>query len=149
MYYIRRYERAKTRYLTAQNTYRNAVDKKEYLFQRTQPQAIQIKADPVMGSGDSNPLEQYMIEKDRLKIDTVITEAWELLRERERILAVAERDLRGSIGLYDRVYVARYLDGIAVEVIAKRMNYSKRQIYRVLDIVSKKMAQNVTKAVIE
>lgn len=149
MYYIRRYEKAKAKYLTAQNAYRNAVDKKEFLFQRTQPQAIEIKADKVMGSGDSNPLEQYMIAKDQLHIDTVITEAWELLRERERILAVAERDLRGSIGLYDRVYVARYLDGIAVDLIAKRINYSRRQTYRVLDIISKKMAQNVTKGMLE
>lgn len=140
MFYIRRYEKAKTRYLTAQNQYRKAVDRKEYLFQRTQPQAIQIKADQVMGSGDSNPLEQYMIAKDQLKIDTVITEAWELLRERERLLAVAERDLRGSVGLYDRIYVARYLDGMEVESIAKRMHYSRSQIYRILGIISSKDA---------
>lgn len=140
MYYIRRYERAKSKYMTAQNAYRAAVDKKEFLFQRTQPQAIQIKADPVMGSGDSNPLEQYMIEKDRLQIDTVITEAWELLRERERILAVAERDLRGSIGLFDRIYVARYLDGLEVDHIAKRLHYSRSQVYRILERIAGKDA---------
>lgn len=149
MYYIRRYDRARAKYITAQNTYRAAVDKKELLFQRTQPQAIEIKPDKIMGSGDSNPLEQYMIAKDQLQIDTVITEAWELLRERERILAVAERDLRGSVGLWDRIYTARYLDGMSVDDIARRMHYSERQIYRIIDSIGKKMSGNVSKSVIE
>lgn len=144
MYYIRRYDRARAKYITAQNTYRAAVDKKELLFQRTQPQAIEIKPDKIMGSGDSNPLEQYMIAKDQLQIDTVITEAWELLRERERILAVAERDLRGSVGLWDRIYTARYLDGIEVEHIARRIHYSKSQVYRILETIAEKMRQNAT-----
>lgn len=144
MYYIRRYDRARAKYITAQNTYRAAVDKKELLFQRTQPQAIEIKPDKIMGSGDSNPLEAYMIAKDQLQIDTVITEAWELLRERERILAVAERDLRGSVGLWDRIYTARYLDGIEVEHIARRLHYSKSQVYRILETIAEKMRQNAT-----
>lgn len=146
MYYIRRYDRAKAKYISAQNTYRAAVDKKELLFQRTQPQAIEIKPDKIMGSGDSNPLEAYMIAKDQLQIDTVITEAWELLRERERILAVAERDLRGSVGLWDQIYTARYLDGIEVEHIARRIHYSKSQVYRILETIAEKMRQNATDA---
>lgn len=146
MYYIRRYDRARAKYIAAQNTYRAAVDKKELLFQRTQPQAIEIKPDKIMGSGDSNPLEAYMIAKDQLQIDTVITEAWELLRDRERILAVAERDLRGSVGLWDRIYTARYLDGIEVEHIAKRIHYSKSQVYRILETITEKMRQNATDA---
>lgn len=148
MYYINRYERAKAKYITAQDTYKAAVDRKSELFQRTQPQAISIKADKITGGGISNPLEDYMIAKDKLRLDDRIREAWDLLRERERILQTAERDLRQSVALYDRIYTARYLDAHSVESIASHLHYSKRQVYRILDTISAKMAQNVTKAML-
>jgi hypothetical protein len=145
VYYINRYERAKAKYINAQDTYKAAVDRKSELFQRTQPQAISIKADKITGGGVSNPLEDYMIAKDKLRLDDRIREAWDLLRERERILQTAERDLRQSVALYDRIYTARYLDAHSVESIARHLHYSERQIYRIIETINKKMAQNVTK----
>lgn len=146
MYYILRYESAKAKYIDAQDAYRRLVDKKDELFQRTQPQAIEIKPDKISGGGASNPLEEYMIAKDRLGVDDRIVEARNILQERVQLLEVAERDLRQSPALYDRVYVMRYLSAHSVDYIARSLHYSKRQVYNIINTIAEKSAQNFTKA---
>lgn len=143
---IREYDRNRRRYDLAVDTYERLLIRKEELFQRTQPQAIEIKPDKISGGAASNPLEEYMIAKDRLGVDDRIIEARNILKERVQLLEVAERDLRQSPALYDRVYVMRYLSAHSVDYIARSLHYSRRQVYRILDTIAEKMAQNVTKA---
>lgn len=145
MHYILRYESCQAMYMRVLDMYNAALTQKEMLFQRTQPQGIQIKPDKIEGSGGSNPLEEYMIRKDELQIDRRIEEARVMLEYRDELLQKAERDLRASRGTWDMIYVYRYLDNRTVRWIAKKMNYSQRNIYMILERIRRKSAKYFTR----
>ena len=44
-----------------------------------------------------------------------------------------EKELRLSNDKADVVYCLKFVDGVGTTAIAKRLNYSKSQVYRVLD----------------
>lgn len=138
MYYIKRYRRNLIRYENAMDIHEQLVSQREALFQRTQPQAIQIKTDKIMGSGTGNPLEDYAIRTQQL--DEKIRKAARLVCKRRNMLKRAESDLRSSKGTWDRIYVYHYLESKKIPWIAMRMGYSERQIYRILQKI-----QDVTK----
>jgi DNA-binding transcriptional regulator LsrR (DeoR family) len=50
-----------------------------------------------------------------------------------------EQALRKSPDKYDRLYVFRYLDGMGVKQITRRMYLSKTQVYRLLDDIRRKI----------
>ena len=138
MEYIIRYEKAKTSYERSLSVYSRILSRKEELFQRTQPKGIAIDPDRVQGSGDGNPLEEYMIRKEKLGLDQKLTEAWSIVESRTLLMERAEANLRMSKGVYDKIYTARYLDGIPVHTIARRLHYSESNVYRILSIIDRK-----------
>ena len=146
MHFILRYESSRAQYMRILDMYNAALTQKEMLFQRTQPKGIQIKPDKIEGSGGSNPLEEYMIRKDELKLDRRIEEARAMLQYRDELLQKAERDLRASRGTWDVIYVYRYLDNRTVHWIAKKMNYSQRNVYMILEKIRRKSAKYFSKA---
>ena len=148
MEYIIKYECAKTSYERSLASYSRILTQKEELFQRTQPKAIAIDPDRVQGSGDSNPLEAYMVRKEELQIDARIEEARSILMHREELYRQTERILRASNGTWVRIYVDRYLDNDSVAWISRQMHFSKRNIYKILERIRKKSAQKFTNSML-
>lgn len=136
MYCIKEYELNRRKYNELLDTYNTILSQKEELFQRTQPQAIAIKADKVSGGAAANPLEEYAIRSEQ--IDMRLTETRKLAEARKYLLDIAEQNLRASKGIYDRIYVRRYLDGERVGRIANELHYSRSQIFRILQTISRK-----------
>ena len=134
---IREYDRNRRRYDLAVDTYERLLIRKEELFQRTQPQAIEIKPDLITGGSPGNPLEDYAVRVS--EIDQKLIGAASLIESRKYLLSISESRLRSSCGLYDRIYVARYLDGKPVAWIADHISYSESQIYRILRLISRKL----------
>lgn len=134
---IREYDRNWQRYDLAVSTYEQLLNRKEELFQRTQPKAIEYKLDLITGGSPGNPLEDYAIHA--AEIDQRLAQAQELIESRKYLLDISESRLRASCGLYDRIYAARYLDGRPVSWIAEHISYSESQVYRILRLIGRKL----------
>lgn len=55
----------------------------------------------------------------------------------ESYLKKMEYNLRSMKGILERIFVAKYIDGMTVKQITIKTNYSKTQIYRYLTIIQK------------
>lgn len=127
------YEIYKRKYLDAQRLYNEILEEQEELFSQTQPNAIRYDLDKVQSSGDANILENYVIAKEQRRIEERLKEAKEMLEARADFLKYAEKDLRASKHIVDIVYCCRYLDNMKVKKIMRVTNYSKAQIFRILN----------------
>lgn len=132
------YELYKIKYLEIQAKYNDILTEKENLFTKTQPNAIrydklQIEGGKLRGNG----FDEYMIAKENAKIDERLIEARQLLGDRERLLKLKEKELRASKDKLDRIYCMRYVDNKRPYAIARALNYSESQIYRILDKIQK------------
>ena len=134
------YNAIKERYMNAQRLYNELIEEKETLFAMTQPGAVRYDKDRVSGSTGRNAFEEYVIAKERSRIDERIAEQKTIVDERKRLKEVKEAELRLSKSLYDRIYVYYYLDKLTLTQIESRVPYSRVQIWRIM----KKMKQNVT-----
>lgn len=126
------YEEYKNRYYMTQQNYNDLLTEKERLFVRTQPNAIRYDKLNVKSSPNSNVLEDYVIEKEKKQLDRRIAEMKVLLDDRRNLILLKEAELRKSRDMYDRIYTMRYLEDMSVERIAKKVNYSVSQVYRIL-----------------
>lgn len=126
------YEEYKNRYYMTQQNYNDLLTEKERLFVRTQPNAIRYDKLNVKSSPNSNVLEDYVIEKEKQQLDQRIDEMKKLLDDRRNLMLLKEAELRKSKDMYDRIYTMRYLEDMSVERIAKKVNYSVSQVYRIL-----------------
>lgn len=126
------YEEYKNRYYMTQQNYNDLLTEKERLFVRTQPNAIRYDKLNVKSSPNSNVLEDYVIEKEKKQLDRRIAEMKVLLDDRRNLMLLKEAELRKSKDMYNRIYTMRYLEDMSVERIAKKVNYSVSQVYRIL-----------------
>lgn len=126
-------------YRATLRTYNDVLLKKEELFQNTQAKAISYDKDKVSGGVPSNTLETYITKKEELKIDETLEEVKSILDDRESLLKAKEQELRASNHLHDKVYCMRYIDFMSPYKIAEKLNYSKSEIYRILDKINKKI----------
>lgn len=132
------YEIYKCKYLEIQSKYNEILTEKENLFAKTQPNAIrydklQIEGGKLVGNG----FDEYLIAKEEDKIDERLTEARQLLEDRERLLKLKEKELRASKDKLDQIYLMRFVDNKRPYAIARSLNYSESQIYRILDKIQK------------
>lgn len=133
------YEDFKNKYHDTQKAYDEILTEKEELFTKTQPQAVQYDRDRVSGGTASNKFEEYVIAKDKKRIDERITEVKEILEERERLLRQKEKELRKSANIFDKVYYMRNIDRMRIYKIANACHYSEAQIYRILHVISESL----------
>jgi hypothetical protein len=133
------YERYKARFYAAQKMFEDALLEKERLFTKTQPNAITYDRDPVQTSPNPNILDDYVIALETERIDERLEPYRVLLKDRECLLDLKERELRKSPDRYDKIYVCKYLDGMSTNRITKALNYSRAQVYRILKQISKKI----------
>lgn len=131
------YERAKARFYASQKMFEKALLEKERLFTITQPKAITYDKDTVQTSPKGDILDNYLIALEEEKIEEKLAPVRRLLKDRERLLDIKERELRESPDRHDKVYVCRFLEGMSIRSIAKALNYSKSEIYRTLQSIKK------------
>ena len=139
------YEQYKSKYLEIQSKYNEILLEKENLFTKTQPNAITYDKDKVQSCNFSNSFDDYVIEKEKKRIDERLKEAKHIVDERLYLLRIKEIDLRQSRDKYDRVYVYKYIDGFKIYQIAKVLNYSQSQVYRMIERIEKKDAKKCEK----
>lgn len=125
-------------YRSTLRLYNDVLLKKEELFQKTQAKAISYNKEKVSGGVLSNSLENYITQKEELKIDEQLEEMKSILDDRENLLKAKEKELRESNHLHDKIYCMRYLDYISPYKIAEILNYSKSEIYRIIEKIDKK-----------
>ena len=126
-------------YKATERQYNEILMEKEALFQTTQAKAITYDKEKVSGTIQNNTLENYIAKKEERKIDERLAEVKSILDDRERLLRSKENELRASNHLHDKVYTMRYIDFLSPYVIAKKLNYSKSEIYRIIDKINKKI----------
>ena len=141
------YERCRIRYLEFQERFAEILLEKERLFTKTQPNAIRYDKETVQTSIDGNPLESYVIALDAEHIDEQLKVLRQNLTDWKFLLECKETELRASREIIDRVYVMRFLEGFGITRICRNINYSRAQVYRVLDRI-KKLRQNETKSMV-
>lgn len=125
------------KYHEAQTRLDEILSEKEDLFERTQPKSPPLDRDRIDNGTPRHAFDEYLIEKERKRIDERLAEAGELLAERERLLNEKEAELRASADTYDRVYRMRFLEHKRVHQIAGACHYSEMQIYRILSEIKK------------
>lgn len=133
------YERFKVKYLEIQNKYNEILTEKENLFTKTQPNAIRYDLEHVQGGDHENGFDSYLIAKEEKKIDERLFEARQLLEDREKLLLLKEKELRASKDKLDRIYCMRFVDNKRPYIIARSLNYSESQIYRIIDKIQKSL----------
>lgn len=133
------YEIYKCKYIEIQVKYNEILTEKENLFTRTQPNAIRYDKVQVQGGNLGNGFDDYLIAKEKAKIDERLIEARQLLEDRERLLKLKEKELRASKDRLDLIYCMRYVDNKRPYAIARSLNYSESQIYRILDKIQKEI----------
>lgn len=139
------YEAAKKRYLETQKRFEDILSEKERLFSRTQPKATTFDKERVNGGEIRNTFEDYIIEKEKTQIDNRLEESKVIMHDCEWLLKLKEQELRHSKHIHDRIYCLKYLDRIRVYKIARRLNYSERQVYRILREIDSNL-KHVTKS---
>lgn len=139
------YEDFKNRYLLTQSVYNNILTEKERLFTKTQAKAIRYDKEKVQNSVGSNGFDEYLIAVEEKKIDKRLNVAREFLDGREKLLQMKEKELRQSQDRLDIVYCMKYVEGKKICTIAKALNYSNSQVYRILNKIQRSLKKDATK----
>lgn len=138
------YENAKLRYKQSQKRLDDLLTEKERLFIITQPNAIRYDNDKIQVT-PKNKLDEYVIALE--KVEAEIKSLEMIIATRKRMVEEAEDNLRQSQDQMDAIYLMKYVNGYNVPTISLTMNYSKSQIYRILQVIRKNiinMRQNAT-----
>lgn len=130
------YHIIKEKYFDAQRAYNELIDEKETLFARTQPAAIRYDKERVSSGGSGrNVFDEYLIAKEKNRIDERIAEQKTILDDRKRLKDLKEYELRASKEWHDRIYCYYYLDKLSLTKIENRVPYSRVQIWRILKTI--------------
>lgn len=137
MVYIE-YEMYMTKFLELQKQFDQVLTEKERLFTKILPKSMRYNKGSTQSNNHSNTLENYIVEMDEKKINECLTHLKNLLTDRKKLLDMKEKELRMSRDKFDRVYVYKFLDGYGPKKIARILNYSKSQIYRLINSIQKR-----------
>ena len=151
MIYIE-FEEYRQKYWETQRKYEEILTEKEMLFAKTQPKSVQFDNERVGGGSPNNAFDEYLIQKERKKIDVRLAEAKSIMEERENLLRLKEEELRHSNEVIDKLYCCRVLDKMKMQRITRILNYSESHIYRMLGEIYrevKKMRENESFQVLE
>lgn len=135
MFVFTSYVELKNKYLDAQQQFAWILEEKEFLFNRTQPKSP--KWDKIGSPQKSNVFDEYLVAKEKAQIDERLSEIKSIISDREKLLTLKECELCKSICAIDKVYRMKYLENLNIQKIAKRTNYSRAQVYRMLDCIKK------------
>lgn len=127
------YEFYKSQYLASQRVLNSILIEQEELFTKTQPDAIRYDKDRVQTSPSNNQFDNYLVQKEKLKIDERLAEAKSIIEDRERLMKMKELELRQSMDIKDTIYLYKFVEGLNVRKIANKLNYSASQVYRIIE----------------
>lgn len=117
--------------LEISNTYLESLkEQKEVLDSFLSPKAVNYDSVTVKGGSNTDPFAIYTFNSMRLEkqIKAVKTE----IKSIKNTLDKMEELLRDVHNNRYKIFVFRYLDGLSVNEIAKRTNFSERRIYQIL-----------------
>lgn len=137
------YEFCKKRLCKMQEIFGQILMEQEELFNITQLNAI-CYSEKIDNNSKSSLFDYYLSQKEKKQIDERLAEAKKILEERFYLLKIKENELRKSKNLFDLIYIYKFVDGLRIDVIAKKLNYSKSQIYRKIEKIEK-MRHNAKK----
>jgi len=108
-------------------------EKKAMYFDRTQPSS------PKFGEkvSSSHKLSEPFLEYTE-KVENINQEIEDLYKEKEileKYLKMMEDSLRQMKGILEKIFVAKYIDGLDVRKIAIKYSYSESHIYRLLTTI--------------
>ena len=108
-------------------------EKKSLYFDRTQPSSPKFGEKVSSSHKDSEP---FLVYTQKIEdIDKELEELYEEATILEKYLKKMEDSLRKMKGILERIFVAKYIDGLNVKKLCIKFNYSKTQIYRYLQII--------------
>ena len=123
-------------YKKAKKEFEKALAKKSQLLYSVVPKSANFENELVKGSS-SNKFLNYTIKME--EIDKEINVRRNLRDVLEYRLKLKEIELNNSSNILDKVYLLRYVDERKVRYICIKTNYSKTQIYRILEEIKKKI----------
>lgn len=106
-------------------------EKKQLYFNQTQPRSKRIDGDMVTSSKVANNMFLNYAEKTE-RIDAQIDIIKKEIALMECYLKKMEKNLREMKGILEKIFVARYIDGLSVKKIAIKYNYSDSNVYELL-----------------
>ena len=104
------------------------IEKREELFNKTQPKSSKLDKEKVDGKKVSNVIEEYLIEMEYL--DKQIEYLNQTLDDIYQVLKRKREELKLSKDPYDRIYYYREIERLNMYKIASLIGYSKEQTYR-------------------
>ena len=111
------------------------INKRDELFDKTQPKSSQFDKEIVDGNNPKNTMEEYVIQKEYLS--EKINQLNQTLDDRYQILRRKREELRQSKHPYDKIYVYYHIEKLNVYKIMYLTNYSRSQVYKILDKFNK------------
>lgn len=117
-------------------------EKRELYFNSTQPGGMSYDEPVVMGGTTNNAFDVYAEKVIEIDLQIKLVEAEILITQKH--LKAMEDSLRKMNGTLEKIFVARYIDGLTINQIARKMNYSRSQVYRKLQKI-RNITKNATK----
>jgi len=109
-------------------------EKKQIYFEETQPKSKKINGVMVQSSiVNHDKFLEYTSKIESIDKDIEILE--KEISMLENYLKKMEHSLRHMKGALEKVFVARYIDGLKANEITTRVNYSIAQVYRYLSTI--------------
>ena len=94
---------------------------------------IQNKFDDLLCQKEQTLNQPWLDPNHEDILDKDLASVRQILIDRVQLVKMKEEELRKSQDKYDRIYVNRFLDGYGMNRLARVNNYSKSQIYRILE----------------
>lgn len=117
------------------------LEKKELYFEATQPAGVSYDRERVMSSTIINVFDNYLekIEDINKQIDNLNAEI-NILEKNIKVMEISLRKLKSPL---EKIFVAKYIDGLTINQMCRKFNYSRSQMYKKLDKI--KEIINITK----
>lgn len=131
------YEELKKKYLIAKGRYDNLLEKKAMLIIQTQPKAMDFSKEPTTGGKVINKFDEFVQRLEKLDPELQVARNERDLQE--YLLKKKEIELKESKNILDQIYYSRFIKRYQIRPICIKFSYSRRQINRYLEEISKKI----------
>jgi len=120
----------------------NYLDESNAILNMTQPHSPALTTDKVDGRPKTvPPALKYVMTKEEKDLYRKIEKAKNNVANRKYLVDTKKEELKKSNDDYDKVYVAKYIDNIKPNLnIGLKVNFSLRQINRILKVIDKELA---------
>lgn len=140
MIYIE-YNAYRKKYQEAQRNYNEILSEKEKLFSLTQPRSVDTSQEGIKGGfKPSNPFDEYLMLKEKERLDERLNEAKSILEDRERLLNMKKAELMQSNHVEDKIFRMKFIERLKPKHIAGKVGYSEVHVYRLIKKIRKNLS---------